>query len=146
MNQALVLHCPACAAGYLLPRNLLGPLGARVTCPACRESFDVGAGGEPAAAMANTAGSRAPARPSGAGSDEPALARAVLDDLADRLGDELAAAARENRLFRDHGRELLDAFDDFRQRAGRKADARTFREELQRRWHLDLFPFSGARG
>lgn len=140
MTNALTLHCPACDAGYLLPRNLLGPLGARVTCPACRESFEVDAGGGQAQGTAN----RSAPRPSGAGVDERAIAREVLDDLADRCGDELAAAARENRLFRDHGRELLEAFDDFRQRAGLPADARAFREELLRRWRVDLFPLALA--
>lgn len=143
MNHALVIHCPACAAGYLLPRNLLGPLGARVTCPQCRESFDVDAGG--VLAVSASASSRTFAQQPGVNVGERSAAREVLDELAARLGDELAAAAREGRLFREHGRELLGAFDAFRERAGGQADPREFREELRRRWGVDLFPMAEAR-
>lgn len=142
MNHSLIIHCPACDAGYLLPRNLLGPLGARVTCPACREPFEVDAGGALPQGMAKPLASR----PSGAGADERAIAREVLDELAERWGDELVAAARENRLFRDHGQELLEAFDAFRERVGLLANAQAFRDEMQRRWRVDLFPLAGARG
>ena len=89
--------------------------------------------------------SRAAAPPSSAHADERTFAREVLDALTARLGKELAEAARERRLFRDHGRELLEAFDDFRKRAGERADGRAFREELRRRWRIDLFPAAGAR-
>jgi predicted Zn finger-like uncharacterized protein len=42
-TDAATLHvsCPKCDAQYLLPTHLLGPGGARVRCPACRDSFDV---------------------------------------------------------------------------------------------------------
>jgi predicted Zn finger-like uncharacterized protein len=146
VTSALVIHCPACAAGYLLPRNLLGPLGARVTCPQCHGTFDVEGTGELVRQPSDEAPSREIAPPSGARADERRIASEVLAEFAARLGDELAAAARESRLFRDHGRELLEAFDHYLKRAGQHADAMAFREELRRRWHVDLFPPAGARG
>jgi predicted Zn finger-like uncharacterized protein len=146
VSHAFVVQCPACAAGYLLPRTLLGPLGARVTCPACRESFDVDADGARVDDVTDAAPVRAFAPRSDAHGDERAIAREVLDELAARLGDDLAAAARESRLFRDHGRDLIDCFDRYRARAGEQAGAQAFREELLRRWHMDLFPLAEARG
>lgn len=38
--------CPHCSTRYVLPRALLGPGGARVRCPRCREPFAVSAEGE----------------------------------------------------------------------------------------------------
>lgn len=146
MSNAFTIHCPACSAGYLLSRSLMGPLGARVTCPACREAFGVGAGGELVQGTAAAAASRETARTSGAATDERALAREILDDLAARVGDDLAMAARESRLFRDHGRELLEAFDHFRERAGRQVGAGAFLDELMLRWRVDLSAFAGSRG
>jgi predicted Zn finger-like uncharacterized protein len=35
------VSCPHCATRYVLPESLLGPLGARVRCPRCREAFTV---------------------------------------------------------------------------------------------------------
>jgi hypothetical protein len=146
VSHAFVVHCPACAAGYLLPRTLVGPLGARVTCPLCRSAFDVGAAGELLAEPLDAAPLRAFSPGSDAGADERALAAQVLDELAARIGEALAAAASEGRLFREHGPDLLEAFDEYRRRAGESASAQAFREELLRRWHVDLFPLAEARG
>jgi len=38
--------CPHCDTRYVLPQALLGPGGARVRCPRCREPFSVAANGE----------------------------------------------------------------------------------------------------
>lgn len=145
MSHAFVVHCPGCAAGYLLPRTLVGPLGARVTCPQCRRAFDVDADGAPSPEP-----SLSPLRPftprSDATGDERAVAAGVLDELAERLGAELEASARAGRLFRTHGPVLLAAFDEYRRRAGERSGAQAFREELVRRWHVELFPLAEARG
>lgn len=140
MSQGFVVHCPACAAGYLLPRSLVGALGARVTCPGCGAAFEVDAAGERLEAPGAE-----PPHPD-AGAEARALAAAVLDELAGRHGAALAAAAAEGRLFRDHGPELLTAFDEYRRRAGERGGAPAFREELRRRWRVDLFPLAEARG
>jgi vancomycin resistance protein YoaR len=116
-----------------------------VTCPRCHESFEVDAGGVLAPARADKARSRALAQQPDAQADERSVAREVLDDLAVRLGEQLAAAAREARLFRDYGRELLEAFDDYRLRAGQQAGAEAFREELRRRWRVELSAVAEAR-
>jgi len=35
------VSCPHCSTRYILPESLLGPLGARVRCPRCRDAFTV---------------------------------------------------------------------------------------------------------
>lgn len=146
VTHAFIVQCPSCESGYLLPRRLVGPLGARVTCPVCERVFDVNAEGVPAEALP----AAEPVRPFSPGSDacedERALAAEVLDELAARSGAALEEAAREGRLFRDHGPELLGAFDAYRERAGEAAGAQAFREELMRRWRVDLFPLAEVRG
>jgi predicted Zn finger-like uncharacterized protein len=52
-KNSMPVTCPHCSTRYVLPQALLGPGGARVRCPRCREPFAVSAGGEaiaPAAA------------------------------------------------------------------------------------------------
>jgi hypothetical protein len=41
-----LLACPHCGEPLVLPDELLGPWGARVTCPSCREAFLVPRDGE----------------------------------------------------------------------------------------------------
>jgi hypothetical protein len=145
MSLATLLQCPACGREYLLPRPLLGALGARVTCPSCRAAFDVDAAGVPLPVPAGAAGPPFAAR-FDAHADERSLARDVLDEFAARRGPGVERAAAAGRLFRDHGPALLEAFDEFRRRSGGDAGTRAFREELLRRWHVDLFPRAEARG
>lgn len=61
-----------------------------------------------------------------------AHARAALEALVTRVGEDLFAAAREQRLFRDHGPALFEAFDEYRRRAGREAGVEPFRIEIRR--------------
>jgi hypothetical protein len=68
------------------------------------------------------------------------LARVVFDELAARVGPALESAARERRLFADHGPALLEAWDEFRRRAGVHAPSRPFRDELRDRFGVELFP------
>lgn len=147
VSQASVLRCPACDAVYLLPKGLLGAFGARVTCPACRRAFEVDASG---ARVADPPRARPPAAspPDGPspGSGERAVAVRVLDELAGRLGPELAEAAGSGRLFRAHGADLARAFDAYRRRAGAGAGAQAFRDEVRRRWRVDLRPSSDPPG
>jgi len=145
MSQATLLQCPECGTEYLLPRSLLGVLGARVTCPSCRSAFDVDDAGVP---LPVPAGAAAPAF---AGrfaplAEERALAHDVLDEWSAPLGLAVERAAAGGRLFREHGPELLEAFAEYRRRAGRQAGTEAFREELRRRWHVNLFPPSRSRG
>ncbi len=145
VNPALPVRCPVCDTGYLLPRKLLGTLGARVTCPACRAAFDVDREGLPLDGAPAGGPVRPFAAPASTASDERAVAAEVLDELERRAGESLSRAASENRLFRVHGPDLLEAFDEYRRRAGERAGVQAFREELQRRWHVELFPFAGSR-
>lgn len=41
----MIISCPQCSTGYLLPEHLMGPGGARVRCPRCQHLFDVGPDG-----------------------------------------------------------------------------------------------------
>lgn len=77
--------CPHCSTRYVLPKALLGPGGARVRCPRCREPFAVSPEGEaiapppkPAengAAQVLAASDAAPVAPAnGAPAHDPALA------------------------------------------------------------------------
>ncbi len=123
----LPIECPACATRYLLPPSLLGDDGAKVRCPSCRREFAVDAGG---AVL-------------GASDEMRGLARGVFDELVARLGPGLETAARERRLFAEHGPALLEAWDEFRRRAGAHAPSVPFRDELRERFGVELFPRGG---
>lgn len=69
--------CPHCGARYVLPQSLLGPGGARVRCPKCRETFTVGPAGESIVPLPAPAGSGAAAPAEKA---EPAAAAATAED------------------------------------------------------------------
>jgi predicted Zn finger-like uncharacterized protein len=125
--SGLPIECPACSTRYLLPDSLLGDAGASVRCPACGRAFAVDAGGAIV----------------GASEELRSLARGVFDELAARLGPGLEAAAREQRLFADHGPALLEAWDEFRRRAGAHAPSLPFRDELRQRYGVELFPPGG---
>ena len=122
--SGLPIECPACHTRYLLPPTLLGEGGAEVRCPSCGREFAVDAGGGII----------------GASEDLRALARAVFDELGERLGPELARAAAERRLFADHGPAILGAWDEFRRRGGAHVPARPFRDELRQRFGVELSP------
>jgi predicted Zn finger-like uncharacterized protein len=123
----LPVQCPKCAARYLLPDTLVGEAGASVRCPACGHEFAVDTAGQV----------RDFATP---GDDLRGVARGVFDELSARLGPALETAARERRLFAEHGPALMQAWDEFRRRAGTQAPSRPFRDELRARFGVELFP------
>ena len=123
----LPVQCPACAARYMLPASLLGEAGASVRCPGCAREFTV----DP---LGKVVTREAP------GDDPRGVARKVFDELGARLGPGLEAAARERRLFAEHGPALMQAWDEFRRRAGTHASSRPFRDELRERFGVELFP------
>ena len=124
--SSLPVQCPACSARYLLPASLLGEAGSKVRCPACAREFTVGSDGQVSGVTAST--------------DLRSVARGVFDELVARLGPALENSARERRLFADHGPALLEAWDEFRRRAGTQAASRPFRDELRDRFGVELFP------
>jgi len=148
--------CPSCSTGYFLPAELIGPRGARVRCPKCGNAFVVeanaasGAGTAPPGPPAQLLEPPAPRElepdpdpepdPEPAPAGEPAarLAEAALDALAEQSGDALARAAADGKLFAEHGREIMAAFDAWRREAGRDADPAVFRAALRARWGVDL--------
>lgn len=126
----LPVQCPACSARYLLPPSLLGEAGASVRCPSCANEFTV-----------DPAGSIVPGR--AAGDDLRGVARGVFDELSAKVGPALETAAREHRLFAEHGPALMQAWDEFRRRAGAHAPSSPFRDELRDRFGVDLSPPGG---
>ena len=126
--SGLPVECPACSTRYLLPTSLLGEAGANVRCPSCGHEFTVDATG-------TVIGASSPIRN---------IARMVFDELVARVGTGLADSARDGRLFADHGPDVLEAWDEFRRRAGAQAPSRPFREELRARFGVDLLPPGGG--
>lgn len=149
----LTIRCPGCDCQYLLPMSLLGERGARVRCPRCGQGFLVSPGGEVTELSADEFAARAenPDEPATHAAPETAAssaaqthALAVLDALIERVGPGILEAAREQRLFRDHGPALLEAFDDYRRRAGRDAPPEAFRAAVRERLGLELIPSTEA--
>jgi len=160
--------CPHCSTRYVLPESLIGPGGARVRCPRCREPFSVGPdGGEivplplPAPALAVAVAEESPpdppdppeseAAPDPASPDAPEvvvdpeslpnnIARAVLDDLAAHSGEAISASQAKGHLFREFGPVIAEAYEFYRRRVGPGADPGPFRAALKERWGVDLEP------
>ncbi len=153
--------CPHCLSRYLLPESLMGPGGARVRCPRCQEAFLVTPDGDVAAAPQFAEAAMAPA-PSAAeeaavaAAPEPEpepveavaaapegpeeVARRIVAALDQAIGAEIADATREGRLLSRFGARLLDAYDAYRNEAGRAVSAAPFREALRERWGVELTP------
>jgi len=157
----MIIACPHCSTGYLLPAHLLGPGGARVRCPRCHQPFAVDREGEVAETQAvpvpppgtTTLTEMSPASPppgtfapQGPVLGEPlTVARTVLQELASRAGGELEKACAERRLFQEFGPLLMEAFDAYRQQAGPHAGPAPFREALRERWGVELVPLGLPR-
>jgi len=163
----MIIACPHCSTGYLLPENLMGPGGARVRCPRCQRVFAVGSdgGARPAASSAPAAPvapepalevkeelpappQTAPAAPvvAPAAVEPLAVARTVLTELAAREGEALEQALAEGRLFAVFGPALMEAYEAYRRGVGRDVDPSGFREALRERWGVELLPLAKRGG
>jgi predicted Zn finger-like uncharacterized protein len=167
----LIISCPNCSTGYLLPEHLVGPGGARVRCPRCQQLFAVGVDGRPREPVPPSAGgpmsehaleaveeSTADATTAPARSAEPgvetdrgaerhlAVARAVLEQLAEHEGEAIGRARAEHRFFAEFGPALMEAFEAYRRRAGMGADPSAFRTALRERWGVELVPLTTRQG
>lgn len=149
----MIISCPECGTGYLLPEHLLGPGGASVRCPRCQQLFAVDARGLPQVPAGPQAGEQAlaaarepaaAAAPGSAGSGSLGVARAVLDHLSRDHGGAIERARDERRLFADFGPALMAAFEDYRREAGEDAAPGPFREALRERWGVELLPLVRA--
>ena len=160
----MIVSCPSCGTGYLLPEHLVGPGGASVRCPRCHELFSVdakglpkeppgaragepplGAAAEPPAELHESAG---PPEPTGDGPHEPAadgplaVARDVLERLARERGEAIEQARDGQRLFAEFGPALMEAFEAYRREAGAEAGPGPFRQALRERWGVELVPLA----
>ena len=165
----MIIACPNCSTGYLLPEHLVGPGGARVRCPRCQRLFAVGVDGQPRepALAAPAPGSPAPERPIDAVEEAPAfaatppvtiaesgieaepeaaghlaIARAALEQLAVHEGEAIERAQAERRFFAEFGPALMVAYETYRRRAGAGADPSAFRTALRERWGVELVPLT----
>ena len=168
----MIITCPNCSTGYLLPEHLVGPGGARVRCPRCQHLFAVGIDGLPREPVpsATAPGSPPPEAPLDAVEEVPAgaaappattaepgtetesederqlaVARAVLDQLALHEGEAIERARAERRFFAEFGPALMVAYETYRRRAGEGADPSAFRTALRERWGVELVPLTTRR-
>ena len=169
----MIISCPNCSTGYLLPEHLAGPGGARVRCPHCQFLFAVGLDGQPRepalpepapgsppsefpleaveetpAAGANppatTAEPEAGAEPGADG--HLAVARAVLEQLAVHEGEAIERAKAGHRFFAEFGPALMVAYETYCRRAGAGASPGAFRTALRERWGVELVPLTTREG
>ena len=158
------VNCPKCATHYLLPDSLLGPGGARVKCPRCREPFVVEPpavieAAEPLVAASPGNGSESNPEAAPAAEATPAtatepqtaeeVARAILSELAAHSGEAIVASREQGRLFRDFGPVIVEAFEFYRRSVGPGASPAPFRAALREQWGVQLdvdalVPRSGA--
>jgi predicted Zn finger-like uncharacterized protein len=85
--------------------------------------------------------SRSAAPPDARPAEAPAaIAAAVLEALVARLGDALVEARRRGRVLSEHGPEIMDAYAEYRRRAGVGAAPDAFRAALKGCCGVDLIP------
>lgn len=158
----MIIACPNCSTGYLLPEHLVGPGGARVRCPRCQHLFAVDVDGLPRSPAALETGSAPPEAPvetaakadatPSAVAGEPAaegalaVAHAVLEQLAVHEGEAIDRARAEHRFFAEFGPALMVAYETYCRRVGEGADPGTFRRALRERWGLELVPLEARKG
>lgn len=169
----MIISCPNCSIGYLLPEHLVGPGGARVRCPRCQFLFAVGVDGQPReSALPDPApGSPPSERPLETVEETPAVAttlpvttaepeveaepeaegrlavaRAVLEQLAVHEGEAIERAQAGHRFFAEFGPALMVAYETYRRRAGAGADPGAFRTALRERWGVELVPLATREG
>jgi predicted Zn finger-like uncharacterized protein len=135
-------RCPHCAATYAVPAERMGVAGARIHCPDCDCRYDLRR--RPEAVLSGAAQARDGAHDSlatpdpFAGAGPEVVARITVEELGEALAREMVAADAEGSLFARHGAEILDAFDRYRERAGRGAPADAFRDALRERFGIEL--------
>jgi predicted Zn finger-like uncharacterized protein len=114
----MYLRCPECKTRYEISASRIPDGGARVRCPRCRTVFQVssptnGSGNPfPAAAHAVVPGSQV----------EPEVARRIARALVSELllarRERRDEAIRGGRLLAELGHDIIDVFDNYRQRVG----------------------------
>ncbi|MGH7731591.1 MAG: zinc-ribbon domain-containing protein [Candidatus Eiseniibacteriota bacterium] len=150
------VHCPHCLTGYEIPEHLIGAGGSRVHCPGCEQEFVVPppeqAGGAEGTIAQEVIAEAIPGTASEAGvanaatsAEEPVqVAVAVLDVLADFLGEALECSRARGTVLSDHGPAIIAVWDEYRRRAGANAPSPIFRAALRDRCGVDLSRANGS--
>ena len=85
-----------------------------------------------------------PAREAAATAEPARVAGAVLDVLADFLGDALTRSRARGTVLSDHGPAIIAVWDEYRRRAGADAPSTVFRAALRDRCGVDLSHVNGG--
>jgi predicted Zn finger-like uncharacterized protein len=91
-------------------------------------------------AVIDTAPSGEPARPETPGEEAADVAAAIMKSLAHHLGESLVEARRSGRVLSRHGPAIVDAFAEYRRRAGPGVSAEPFQAALKACSGVDLMP------
>jgi len=102
------------------------------------------AGSAEPAETAATAAAPGPAREAAAPAEPARVAGAVLDVLADFLGDALTRSRDRGTVLSDHGPAIIAVWDEYRRRAGDDAPSTVFRAALRDRCGVDLSHVNGG--
>jgi len=155
------VRCPGCEGVFVvLPEGETSteadPDGAAVIAEATPDGTS-GGGAETGAtdpapasaspAPAETAAASAAREPAGDASPAPEPSRvavAVLDVLADFLGDALTRSRARGTVLSDHGPAIIAVWDEYRRRAGPDAPSTVFRVALRDRCGVDLSHVNGG--
>ncbi len=100
--------------------------------------------GSPAAATAASSASHEVARGDTPAAEPAVVAGAVLDVLADFLGEALTRSRARGTVLSDHGPSIIAVWEEYRRRAGPDAPSAIFRAALRDRCGLDLSSANGC--
>lgn len=90
------------------------------------------------AATASRSAEHEPARGATPAAEPAMVAGAVLDVLADFLGDALTRSRARGTILSDHGPAIIAVWEEYRRRAGADAPSAIFRVALRDRYGVDL--------
>ena len=85
-----------------------------------------------------------PARGATPAAEPATVAGAVLDVLADFLGDALTRSRARGTVLSDHGPAIIAVWEEYRRRAGAEAPSTVFRAALRDRCGVDLSHVNGG--
>lgn len=131
-------------AGQLLPETRSDVAsGGSVGTPATGAQRATGRELRAPVATASRSVEHEPARDATPAAEPAMVAGAVLDVLADFLGDALTRSRARGTVLSDHGPAIIAVWDEYRRRAGVDAPSAIFRAVLRDRYGVDLSHTNG---